>query len=108
MRTWSSIFAILQRVHGCHAVFGDVDRRQRRILCFQLDQQSVRPCGVDFPAHVGEAGAALRLARRDFGAHHFAAVVVHAEEVDRLGDDVEVAIPHLGRVGAVDCSDSSG
>ena len=85
------------------AVLGHVDRA-RRVVAGDADEALVEALGIDLPAHVGVGRArdvGDREAARGVGVGEDAEVVVHAEEVERRRDRLEVACPYGRRVGHV-------
>ena len=98
------------------AVLRDVHRRWR-VLGGDPQEQLVEPLRIDLPAHVGHLRFGIAHEARAFAvrarADDVPEVVVHAEEVDRHGDRLHVAVAdgdrcrpvrleHVGRVFAAE------
>ena len=83
------------------AVLGDVDRG-RRVVARHARQQLEEPFRVHLPAHVRALPVGVvddvRAVSVRARPHDEAEVVVHAEEVDRRRDRLEIAVPHRRRI----------
>src|SRR6266545_815159 len=84
------------------AVLGDIDRR-RPIVTRDTDEQMLQTVRIDLPAHIRvlRLGIALHPWAISAGTHDEAEVVVDAEEVQRRGDRLEIAVSYEGRDGLV-------
>src|SRR5439155_20030825 len=75
------------------AVLRDEDRR-RRVVASDTNKQTAETLRIDLPAHVRVRRLEVALHAWAFGAraHNEAEVVVDAEEVQRRGDRLEIAV----------------